>query len=486
MFVNETLHRPFHPPSGERGPGLRVFGVRALLPALLALLALLLLAWPIPHRCAQAGTSSVEPAADLLAGYLRIDTINPPGNEARGARYLAGILHRHGITTRTFHTRDGRASLYARLEGRRDDGALLLLHHIDVVPAGEGWSREPFSGEVVEGEIWGRGAIDIKSLGVAHLLAFLDLAARPEPPERDVIFLAVADEESGGGLGTGWLLEHHPELFEGLGGVLGEGGSNKEVNGRLLWWGVETAQKHPLWLEVRARGRAGHASGLNPGNANHELVTALARVVEMPRRWTVTEPARRYLQALAPLHEGAIRRRFADPDAWVGPDGPRGAMMPGQAGLFLDNLQVTVLEAGERINVVPAVARARIDARLLPSTATEEFLGRVREALGPRVETEVLLSAPAAPPSPLDTRLYRALESVLGEEAPVAPSFISGFTDSRYFRQRGVPTYGFSPFRLEPQLLLTIHGADERIPVDELKRGCERMTEVVRAYATAP
>jgi acetylornithine deacetylase/succinyl-diaminopimelate desuccinylase-like protein len=430
--------------------------------------------------------SAVGDPADWLAGYLRFDTVNPPGHEGPAVAYLARILHRHGVTTRTFFTADGRASLYARLEGRDDEGGLLLLHHVDVVPAGEGWSRDPFAAEVVDGELWGRGAIDVKSLGIAHLAAFLDLAARRDELQRDVVFLAVADEESGGGQGTAWLLEHHPELFAGVGGVLGEGGSARQVNGRLLWWGVETAQKRPLWLEVRAHGRPGHASGLNPGSANHLLIQALSRLLALPPHWQVTDPVRRYLGALAPLHRGKLARHFADPDAWVGPDGPRDFMLPGQAALFLDTVQVTVLSAGERINVVPAEAVARIDVRLLPDTDADAFLARAREALGPDVELEVLLTSPAAPPSPVDSPLYRAVAAVLGDEGPVVPAFISGFTDARYLRSRGIPTYGVSPFALEPQLLRGIHGPDERIPLAEFERGVERMRHMVSAYATAP
>lgn len=430
-----------------------------------------------PPACAAAPAPAV-----WLANYLLIDTTNPPGDEAAAARFLARILHRYGIATRTFFHQEGRASVYARIDGRRADGALLLLHHLDVVPAGEGWSRDPFAAEVVDGELWGRGAIDAKSLGIAHLVAFLALAEAGEELERDVIFLAVADEENGGG-GTAWLWRHHPELFVGVGGVLGEGGIAKQVNGRLLWWGVETAQKRPLWLEVRARGRAGHASGLNPGNAVHTLVAALARLDSRQRRWKVTAPVRRYLRALAPLHQGATAERFADPDAWVGPAGPRGPMAPGQANLFLDSVQITVLKAGERINVVPSLARARIDVRLLPDTDAESFLAELRESLGPHVDVEVLLDSPAAAASPVDGRLYHTLETVLGPEAPVVPAFIAGFTDSRFFRARGVPTYGVTPFALEPQLLRGIHGVDERIPVEELLRGVERMKEIVRVYA---
>jgi acetylornithine deacetylase/succinyl-diaminopimelate desuccinylase-like protein len=159
-------------------------------------------------------------------------------------------------------------------------------------------------------------------------------------------------------------------------------------------------------------------------------------------------------------------------------------MSPGQANLFLDSVQVTMLDAGERINVVPPVARARIDVRLLPDTDADAFLARVREALGPAVEVEVLLAAPPSEPSPDSGPLWEVLTTVLSREAPVVPSFMPGFTDSRFFRQRGIPTYGVAPFALEPQLLSGIHGVDERIPVDEFERGVERVREIVRTYAT--
>lgn len=439
---------------------------------------------PAAPRPSPGTPAAAEDPIGWLQGYLRIDTTNPPGNEAEAVAYLARILHRHGVPTRTLVTAEGRASLYARIEGRREGEGLLLLHHVDVVAPGDGWRRQPFSGDLVGGELWGRGAIDVKSLGIAHLAAFLAVADAAEPPERDLAFLAVADEESGGTAGTGWLLERHPELFEGIGAVYGEGGGNRVARGEVRWWGVEVAQKRPLWLEVRARGRGGHASGINPHSATHRLITALHGLLEMPRRWRVTDPVRRYLAALAPLHEGRQRADFLDPDAWVGPDGPRGPMLPGQPNLFLDTVQVTQLSAGERINVVPDEATARIDVRLLPETDAEQFLARVRRALGGDVEVEVLLASPPSPPSRVDHSAYRAAESVLGRSAPVVPAFIAGFTDSRWLRERGIAAYGVSPFALEGEVLSGIHGPDERIPVAELERGIERMKAIVAGYAT--
>ena len=418
-------------------------------------------------------------AVRWLQGYVRLDTRNPPGNEVRGAAYLARILHREGIATRLIFSAEGRASLYARLEGQRRDGALLLLHHLDVVEPGPGWKGEPFSSELHDSSLWGRGAVDVKSLGVAQLAAFVDLKRRGVRLARDVILLAVADEESGGGQGTGWLLDHHPELFTGLGAVLNEGGANRTVNGRLLWWGVETAQKRPLWLRITAAGRGGHASGLNPYSATHELILALARLIQLPPRFRVTQAARDYLGAIASFSPPASRRAFADLDAYIGPDGPRGPMLPGLANLFLDTAQVTVISAGDRINVTPDQASAQIDVRMLPETDNEELLAHLRDALGPQMRCAVVLTSPPCSSSPADGEPFATFRAVLGTEAPVVPAFIASFTDSRYFRERGIPAYGLSPFALEGEVLRGIHGPNEHLPLVEFERGVERMRRLV-------
>lgn len=472
---------------------------------------MLLLVWPalpIAERTdsafAQAvrAPSSAEPSlsetARWLQGYLRIDTTNPPGGEGRATRYLASILHREGIPTRTFFTAEGRASLYARLEvdappegdpasvsngSASENDALLLLHHTDVVPSGPGWTVAPFEGTVADGALWGRGAIDSKALGITQLAAFVDLARSGSPRARDVILLAVADEESGGARGTGWLVEHHPELFEGVAAVLNEGGANLVLRGDLAWWGVEVAQKRPLWIEVVTAGREGHGAGGHPWNATHRLIRALDRLLDLELPWRVTPPARAYLNALAPLHTGPLREVFSDPDSYITEQGPTRMLLPGLSSLFLDSIQITMLEGSERINILPGEARARVDIRLLPDTDAEAFLSRVREAVGSEARVEVLLRGARTEPSPTAHPVYRLLEEQLGEEGPVVPAFIGGFTDSRYFRRRGIPAYGISPFVLGGQDLRGIHGTDEHIPLVELDRGAERMRRLVRSWA---
>jgi acetylornithine deacetylase/succinyl-diaminopimelate desuccinylase-like protein len=454
----------------------------------LALLGLLLVASLLPPagiaaKPATAPARGLSEAARWLQGYLAIDTSNPPGNEQRAADYLEAILAQAGIPAQRIATPTGRVNLWARLSSSSSGGkAVVLLHHMDVVAPGPGWTVPPFAGLVKDGRLWGRGALDDKSLGIAELAAFVDLKRRGRPLARDVVFLAVADEESGGGEGTGWLLAHRPDLFAGVEGVIGEGGRNQLAGGRLLWWGIEVAQKRPLWLAVEASGRGGHASGLNPASAVHQLVAGLARVLALPPHYRVTPPARAYLQALAPLHNEHWRKILSNIDRVITDSGPRDFLLPGMANLFLDTVQVTVLSGGERINVIPEKARALIDVRLLPDTDGQALLQTLRQALGKDLDVKVILTAPPAPASPAAGRLYAALAAALGRQAPVVPAMIPGFTDSRSFRERGIPAYGLSPFVLAGSDMTGIHSTDERIPLQEIDRGVDRFRQLLLIY----
>ncbi len=441
--------------------------------ALLALTALL----GLPAR---AEVTASE-ATLWLQRYLAIDTTNPPGNEHRAAEYLAYLLHRERIPTQWLKSPEGRVSLLARLPAQNPRGGpLLLTHHMDVVPAGPGWTAPPFSAEIRDGELWGRGALDTKALGIAHLAALIDLKRRGVPLERDVVFLAVADEEKGGAQGMAWLIDAHPEIFDGVWAAFNEGGSGRRAATGLLWWEVEVAQKRPLWLRLSVRGRSGHASQYRPSSAPHTLIRALARVLDRPARYRVTPVVRRYFQAIAPLHEGSKWRDvFADIDRVVSPSGPKPALLPGLDRLFLDTLQVTVLEGSESINVIPLDASAEIDVRLLPDTDADAYLAELARVVGPEVEIQVLTRSPVSAPSPIDHPAWRAIEETLGGSAPVVPALLSGFTDSRFLRERGIPAYGVGPFDLEPGTTSGVHGPDERISVTAFERGVERMVRLV-------
>lgn len=429
---------------------------------------------------AQAG-ETLQPAAEKLRQYIRFDSSTREGTE-KALGFLRDQLHHEGISTQWIVSPEGLPNLYARLEAPNDVAqSIVLLHHADVVAAGEGWSYPPFGAEVSDGFIHGRGSLDAKSLGVAHLEAFLVASRLRQRLTRNLIFLAVADEEAGGGQGSKWLLEAHPELFEGVVAVLGEGGINRVYGNQLAWWGLEVAQKRPLWLQITAKGRAGHGSTLNLHTAPHRLVRALDRLLERPLDFRATPEVRLYLESIAPFENLGLQRLVANLDDILELRHPETKMLPGIPNFFLDSIQINMLQAGERPNSAPETASAWIDIRLLPNTDEVVFLQDVRDRLGDDVEVEVILQSPQVEPSPASGPGFECLATALADEAPVVPAFIPGITDSRYFRQSNLPAYGFSPFRLGGTTLKGIHGVDERIPIAEFERGVATMLDVVES-----
>ncbi len=440
-------------------------------------------------------------AVEALQEYVRLDTSNPPGREEIGARYLASLFHARGLKTQLLVDQGGRTSLFAKVPATQQPArTIVLLHHIDVVPAGEGWTVDPFSGDLEGGKVWGRGAIDAKSLGIAHLDALFHLIDAGGPRTHDVVFLGVADEEAGGEHGARFVLEHYAELLGDVELVLNEAGLNKTVNGRMLWWGIEFAQKRPLWLRLTAKGRGGHGSGFNPGSATHTLLRGLDALLELRGdALHVSTAAHLYFQALAPLHGDAFRRLFAKDRHAIQEELDRlqrqnrlyDVLLPGMQTAFLDTVQVTRITNGaSSVNVVPAEASALVDIRLLPDADADAFLSRIEAAVGERVEVEVLLSSSPVPEPSLDAPGYRALEAALRSlpgrgSLPIVPTLIPGTTDSRYFRARGIEAYGFSPFAIAGQDSRGIHGPDEYIRVDDFNAGLEVMRHVLLTLASA-
>lgn len=420
-----------------------------------------------------------------LQEYLQVDTTNSGDHaagkrERRAAELLAEILRRDGIESRLLVSPQGRTSLFARLSATKSPaaGALVLTHHIDVVPAEGPWREGAFSGRLEDGKIWGRGALDIKSLGIAQLATLIALKREGGARNRDLIFLAVADEELGGGQGARFVLEQHPELFTSVEAVLNEGGSNRVSSDRLVYWGVEVVQKRPLWLKVTANGRGGHGAGFKPSSATHQLLLGLARLIERPPRFRVSDAARLHFSKLAVAEGRDEKKSWQELGSDWGPGGPG----PTTAGFFLDTLQVTQIENGQGINIIAPEAWATIDIRLLPDTDADAYLKEVRAVLGPQLEVEVLLEAPLSAPSPLDNAFYRHLEIELRRQGPVVPSLLFGTTDSRYFRARGIAAYGFSPFLIDSPDLGGIHAPNEYIRVDDFVRGVELYRRILESY----
>ncbi|MEA2237352.1 MAG: hypothetical protein QOC81_2076 [Thermoanaerobaculia bacterium] len=456
----------------------------------LTLLALLFCLFaPVRCRRAEGGESDpVEREAEAaLIAYLRIDTSNPPGNETAGARFLQQLLLKEGIDAKLIGADPARQSVYARLVSGTNEKALLLLHHIDVVPAvASQWTKPPFAGVRSGGYLWGRGALDIKSLGIAELMAFIDLKRRNVPLRRDVILLAAADEELGGINGCKALLDQHPELFANTGFVLNEGGYNATVVDHVTFWGIEVQAKVPLWLRITMKGAAGHsASPPDDGGALAKLVRTLDAVQRIPTPYRLTPAVMRAFRAAGsarPDERGEVMRDIAEPLDSARIDR---VLSPGYRALLRDTIAITRVAGGNSINVLPTNAVADIDMRLLPDETTGAMIGKVKAALPDGGELQVLLAGEPVPDSPSDTPLFRWLASSMTKAEPgsiAGPIVGAGTTDSRFFRARGIVAYGIAPFKVNYYDADTVHSNDERIRARFFAEGVRLMRTIVTGF----
>jgi acetylornithine deacetylase/succinyl-diaminopimelate desuccinylase-like protein len=442
-------------------------------------------------QCRRVAAGSADPieheAENALVSYLRIDTSNPPGNETAGAHFLQQLLIKEGIEAKLIGSDPNRQSVYARLGSGTNDKALILLHHIDVVPAVAGeWTKPPFAGLRTGGYIWGRGALDIKSLGIAELMAFIDLKRRHVPLQRDVIFLGVADEEMGGMNGCRALLEQHPELFANAGFVLNEGGYNETIVDHVSFWGIEVQAKVPLWLRITMKGAAGHAaSPPDDGGALAKLVRSLDAIAHIPTPYRLTPAVARSLHEAGKARNderGEVLRGLAEPL-----DVPRieRVLSPGYRSLLRDTIAITRISGGHSINVLPTTASADIDIRLLPDESTEPMVAKVKEAMQRGGELQVLLAGEPVPESPSDTELFRLLARTMKNAEPgsIAGAVVgAGTSDSRFFRAKGIVAYGIAPFKVNYYDADTVHGNDERIRARFFSEGVRLMRNVVTGF----
>ena len=441
----------------------------------------------VPHTDAQWRAVGREAAA-LLSQYVAINTTNPPGNELQTATWLKAVLAREGIEARVFEPRPGKANLYARLEGDGSARPLILLNHMDVVLASpEYWTVDPFSGLVQDGYLWGRGALDMKGEAITQLMALLTLKRAGVPLKRDVIFLATADEEIGGGVGAGWFTEHHPELVQDAEFLINEGGTIRaDASGRIEYYGVGTTEKSPFWLDVTARGTAGHGSRPTPDNPVHRLIRALNRIANYQTPLILTPAVERYLRDLSTIETDSMRR------AWL--RDVRAALHDTTAvraltadftynALLRNTISITGLVGSDKTNVIPPQARAALDVRLLPGQDPQAFLADLVRVVG---DTAVTLTpqGPSWPAteSPTETELFRAIVAAAHERTPnalVTTPPLTGFTDSHYFRRLGIVSYGLSPFPLNQAESRGVHGNDERVSLDDLTFGVHFVYDLV-------
>ena len=456
------------------------------------------LAAPIPIARAGAQTADIAKLQDEAVRhtreYLRINTTNPPGNEVETMRWFARIFAQEGIPFDTATSAPGRGNIWARLKGGSQP-ALVLLHHMDVVPADpKYWSTDPFAAATTivgkDSMIAGRGALDTKTLGVMELEAFLALHRAKTPLDRDVIFIATADEEAGGMYGAGWLVKNHPEAFKGAGMLLNEGGDGNVGDDGKVQVSIEVTQKTPLWLELTAVGKPGHGSTPPPASAVNRLIRALDRLQSYEFAPRVVPAVRTYLAAIAPSAPAKWRDGFADPSKLIADRHTLAELQieqPEIAGLLRNTCSITMLQASNKINVIPPEAHAQIDCRLLPDQDHDAFLREVASAINdPAIKIETIIGFTAAVSS-TDTPLYHAITDVVRKNYPtasIAPAVSTGFTDSHWFRDLGIASYGFGPFVIPASDEGGVHGNNERISIDNIRKGTAMMVDLVHSVAT--
>ncbi len=423
----------------------------------------------------QTTPTAQDEVAGIASDLIRIDTTNPgdhsgPGERAAG-EHVAELLGGAGLEPTVLESHPKRTSVVARIDGEDSSRpALLIQCHLDVVPADAAdWRVHPFSGTIEDGCVWGRGAVDMKDMDAMVLALVRQRLREGRRPPRDVVLAFLADEEAGGKWGARWLVDNHPELFEGVTEAIGEvGGFSATIGGRRLYL-IQAAEKGIAWLRLIARGTAGHGSMLQRDNAVTEIAEAVARIgrYEWPVR--LTPPVQAFLdEAADALGLDAIRSDYSALIAKIGP-------IARMVGATLTNTaNPTMLTAGYKVNVVPQVAAAQVDGRFLPGSE-DEFFATVDSLIGPGVQRE-FIHHDIAVQTPFDGGLAAAMTAALAAEDPdgrIVPYCLSGGTDAKSFSRLGIKCLGFTPLRLPDELDFfgMFHGVDERVPVDALQFG---------------
>ncbi len=429
------------------------------------------------------GPGAEDEVVELCRELIRIDSSNygddsGPG-ERKAAELVAERLTEVGLDVELIEASPGRTSVVTRLEGADPSRPGLVLHgHLDVVPAqAEDWQIDPFSAEVHDDCIWGRGAVDMKDMDAMILAVVRELARAGKRPPRDIVVTFFADEEAGGPQGAQYLVDHRPELFEGCTEAVSEvGGFSVTLGGRRAYL-LQTAEKGLSWLRLVAHGRAGHGSQINTDNAVTRLAAAVSRIGEHPWPIELTPTVRQFLRGVEEITGTSVPTD--DPDALVAVLGSTARWV---GATFQNTSNPTVLDAGYKHNVIPGTASALIDCRFLPGQTGEQIRASIAELAGPGVDIEIVQEAIALE-VPFEGLLVDKMSAALQAEDPgstVLPYCLSGGTDNKHLADLGITGYGFAPLRLPAELDFSgmFHGIDERVPIDSLTFG----TRVLRRF----
>jgi acetylornithine deacetylase/succinyl-diaminopimelate desuccinylase-like protein len=426
---------------------------------------------------------------EILKSLICFDTTNPPGNEGECIAYIANLLEGAGFQVTTLAKAENRPNLLTRFKGVGSAPPLLLYGHVDVVTtAHQDWTHPPFDPQEIDGYIWGRGALDMKG-GIAMMLtALLRAKAEGLKPKGDIIFAAICDEENYGTFGAKFLVEEHPHKFEGVRYALGEFGGFSFYMAGKKFYPIQIAEKQICMMKATVRGPGGHGS--RPVRAGTMARTAgfLQRLDRLRLPVHITPAARMMMECAADCIggiKGQFLRLLLNPiltDGVLGLLGPSGRSLE---PLFHNTVNATMIQGGEKINVIPSKVEIGIDGRLLPCYRPEDMIAELRGVVNRDVELEVVVHDPI--PDRIDMGLFDTLASVLKEADPEGepiPLLLPAVTDGRTFAQLGIQSYGFIPMKLprEFSFFKTVHGADERVPLEAVKFGADAIYEVIRRY----
>ena len=435
-------------------------------------------------------------AQDWLVELVKINTTNPPGNEQQAAKYIAGILTKEGITPEILDITPGRSAVVARLRSSAvpdPSKALLLVAHMDVVGVDKSkWSVDPFGGVIKDGYLYGRGSIDDKSMLAANLAAFIALKRGNVHLNRDVIFLATADEEQFGESSIKILIaKYWDKLAAGF--ALNEGGEAVLKNGKVQYVGVQVAEKVPVNISVTAKGKGGHAAMPTKDNPVVHVAAAVEKIGNYTAPVRLTSIVRRYFEGLSGIEDDETAKwmRVIDtPDRGEHAQRVLSDMNPLWNSMMRDTLAPTILQAGVRANVIPSDAHAVVNVRLLPGDTIDVLLNELNKVVNdPSVKLDVMPDAGlAAPNSSMETEFYGLITKVCAREfggAPVLPLLSPGATDSAQLRLHNVQAYGLRPFPLTQEDRARVHGDDERMPLASFAKGVDVMTHIVTEFSVS-
>lgn len=427
----------------------------------------------------------------LLQDLIRFDTTNPPGNETPCIEYIAQALKRDGIEPIVLESAPGRGNVVARLKSDGSLPPLLLMGHVDVVPAeADKWNHPPFSGALVDGIIWGRGATDMKQMVAMELMTMLLLKRNNVPLKRDVIFMANADEETGGRMGAGWVVQNHPDLIRAE-YAINEGGPTSIVIEDKVFFVCSTAEKGSARFTLRGRGEPGHASQPHKNNAILPLSKAVTKLIETPLPLRVTKSARAQIEAMARYVNDGQRNNLLgllDESTYAQSLAALPLPEPHKRRLnaaMRNTATPTILKAGSKINVIPAEAECQVDCRILPGTTRESLEQELRAVIGNEIEIEFGPIYPALESDP-HSPLFETIRQVIETHAPgstLVPGLITGGTDAKSVSQLGTRVLGFVPMRYEgPAMTGLAHAHNERISVANLDFGTRVLYDVVSRF----